>query len=105
MINLTDQKVNEIFASVKIGDGWDGEQWDYALVVAAYKAGITASNNSKAIAQPEQPIEPTDKQMTAGMMALLQCSSSDLEIYSLKLHQAYESDVYRVYQAMCQVQP
>ena len=43
---------------------------------------------------------PTDTQIQKGMMALLRCSASELEVYSPLLYEQYEDDVKRVYNAM-----
>ena len=44
--------------------------------------------------------EPDEKQIAPGMMALLQCTASELGDYSEKLRAGYEDDVRRVYAAM-----
>ena len=49
------------------------------------------------------PVEPTGERLTRGLMALLQCSMSELDNYSLKLFSGYEDDVRRVYLAMTKV--
>ena len=37
----TDEQVEAIIKSVRWGDGWDGDQWDRALVRAALAASTT----------------------------------------------------------------
>jgi len=48
--------------------------------------------------------EPSEEALARGVMALLQCSYSELEDYSPKLMGAYQDDVKRVFSAMA-VQP
>jgi len=45
-------------------------------------------------------LTPSDEQVQKGLMALLQCSASDLGGYSQNLMTSYENDVKRVYVAM-----
>ena len=63
------------------------------------KAGV--DKHEAAIAQPVQPaavgaVEVTEKQIEQGLMALLQCSCSELESYSPNQIERYTDDVRRV---------
>lgn len=46
------------------------------------------------------PTQPSQAQITAGLMALLQCTQTELGDYSEKLMSGYEDDVRRVFVAM-----
>jgi hypothetical protein len=47
-----------------------------------------------------EPVAITEKMLNAGLMALVQCTASELEDYSPKLMEGYIADVTRVFTAM-----
>jgi hypothetical protein len=51
------------------------------------------------VVQPAELVAITDAALHAGMMALLQCSSSELEGYSPRMYAGYQDDVRRVLQS------
>lgn len=58
------------------------------------------NNKDKARAARAAPGELTESQIQKGLMALLQCSASDLESYSPKMLDGYIDDVYRIAAAL-----
>jgi hypothetical protein len=55
---------------------------------------------------PQAVVEPlTDERMQAALMAMLQCSASDLESYSVKLLANYEDDVRRIHSVLLSATP
>jgi hypothetical protein len=51
------------------------------------------------------PIEPTRAMVDCGMQGLIQCTSSELESYSIKLVDGYEKDVRSVFKVMIAASP
>jgi len=60
-----------------------------------------ALDAGKALLEQPAPVqEPSEEAVAKGVMALLQCSYSELDDYSPRLMDAYQDDVKRVFSAM-----